>query len=68
MGKVCSIPSKGYTQRLNTSHWPHSGRMVTPSSKVAWKMWSLADMHTAKTSESPQGDRREAQTHTAMDV
>ena len=68
MGKVCSIPSKGYTQRLNTSHWPHSGCMVTPSSKGAWKMWSLADMHTAKTSKRPQGDRREAQTHTAMDV
>lgn len=68
MGKVCSIPSKGYTQRLNTSHWPHSSHMVTSSCKGDWKMWTLADMHTAKTSERPQGDRREAQTPTAMDL
>ena len=33
MGKVCSITSRGYIQRLNTSHWPPSGYMVTSSCK-----------------------------------
>ena len=50
MGRVCSIPSKGYTQKLNTTHWPDSSHRIISSCKGGWEVWSLAGMHAVKTS------------------
>lgn len=39
-GKVsaCSFPSKGYTRKLNVSHWLDFSQMAIPSCKGGWEM------------------------------